>query len=164
MSRHATILLVNDTRDEREMYAEWLQHSGYCTLQAGTAADGLRMAVELEPDVVVTDIMLPGEMDGLALTESLKSDTTTVGMPVIVLTGCAFDSDRVNANRAGCDLFLTKPCLPEQLGQTIDELLRERRTIKRRHHHGKRSRCGRPDAVERVVTRRGPRHARYSRH
>ena len=61
------------------MYAEWFRRKGYCTLQAATASDGLRLALELAPDVVVTDIKLPGAMDGLDLTETLKQDQIQKG-------------------------------------------------------------------------------------
>ena len=65
VGRDVRVLLVSDSRDEREMYAEWFRRKGYCTLQAATASDGLRLAFELAPDIVVTDIKLPG-FDGWA--------------------------------------------------------------------------------------------------
>jgi CheY-like chemotaxis protein len=120
------VLIVSDSRDEREMYAQWLQLRGDCTLQAGSAADGMRLALELHPDVVVTDARLPGSMDGLALTATLKHDHTTSALPVVVLTGSGFAHDSQDARRAGCDRLLPKPCLPEKLAQSIDELLRSR--------------------------------------
>lgn len=125
MGRPVRVLLVNDSRDEREMYAEWFAFKAFTTMEASTAEDALRLAVQLKPDVVVTDIMLPGSMDGLALTASLKADRPTQGLPVpvIILTGCAFTHDEDAANRAGCDRFLTKPCLPEALARSINDLL-----------------------------------------
>lgn len=91
------------------------------------------------PDIVVTDIKLPGEMDGLDLTETLKQDISKQALPVVILTGCAFEQDREQANRAGCDRFLTKPCLPEVLATSIEEVLREYRFL-----------GGKPTAVEGV--------------
>jgi CheY-like chemotaxis protein len=139
VGREVRVLLVSDSRDEREMYAEWFRRKGYCTLQAATASDGLRLALELAPDIVVTDIKLPGSMDGLELTETLKHDQSTEALPVVILTGCAFERDREHATRAGCDRFLTKPCLPELLGSSIEEVLR-----------GQRPFAGKPAAVEGV--------------
>ena len=139
VGRDVRVLLVSDSRDEREMYAEWFRRKGYCTLQAATASDGLRLAFELDPDIVVTDIKLPGSMDGLELTEALKQDQSTLALPVVILTGCAFEQDREQANRAGCDRFLTKPCLPEVLATSIEEVLREHRSFR-----------GKPAAVEGV--------------
>ena len=114
------------------MYAEWFRRKGYCTLQAATASDGLRLANELDPDIVVTDIKLPGSMDGLDLTETLKQDPSRQAVPVVVLTGCAFERDREQANRAGCDRFLTKPCLPEVLATSIQEVLDDYRSLRRK--------------------------------
>ena len=130
VGRDLRVLLVSDSRDEREMYAEWFRRKGYCTLQAATASDGLRLALELAPDVVVTDIKLPGAMDGLDLTETLKQDKSREAPPVVVLTGCAFERDREQAHRAGCDRFLTKPCLPELLATSIEEVLRDYRFVR----------------------------------
>jgi CheY-like chemotaxis protein len=123
VARTIHVLLVNDFPDEREMYAEWFQHKGYITLQAASADDACRLAVELHPDVIVTDINLNGDTDGLWLTHALKTDAATSAMPVIILTGRAFDRDRLEAARAGCDRFLTKPCVPDVLEHAVDELL-----------------------------------------
>jgi two-component system cell cycle response regulator DivK len=114
------------------MYAQWLQLRGDCTLQAASAADGMRLALELQPDIVVTDARLPGAMDGLQLTATLKHDHTTCALPILVLTGSGFDHDSQDAGRAGCDRLLAKPCLPERLAQNIDELLRSRKGATRR--------------------------------
>jgi two-component system cell cycle response regulator DivK len=117
------VLLVNDSRDEREMYAEWLCRQGYCTLQTTNATDGYRMAMELHPDVVVTDIKLSGSCNGLELTRQLKEQPQTHGVPVVILSGYVFKSDSDDAARVGCDLFLGKPCLPEALSHAIERLL-----------------------------------------
>jgi CheY-like chemotaxis protein len=117
------ILLVNDSRDEREMYAEWLRRLGYTTLQASNAADGYRMAVELAADVVVTDIKLPGTIDGFELTRQLKQLPATHHIPVLIVSGYVFHADRDNAAEVGCDRFLPKPCLPETLSAAIEGLL-----------------------------------------
>ena len=82
------VLLVDGSIDEREMYAEYLRMRGYCTLQAATAHDGFRMAADLAPAVVVTDINLCGAEDGLALTARLEHDTTTRDMVIVRGFGC----------------------------------------------------------------------------
>jgi CheY-like chemotaxis protein len=117
------VLLVNDSRDEREMYAEWLRRLGYTTLQASNATDGYRMAVELGADVVVTDIKLPGTTDGLELTRRLKQLPATHDIPVLIVSGYVFKAHTDHAARVGCDRFLPKPCLPEALGEAIERLL-----------------------------------------
>ena len=101
------------------MYAEWLRANGYCTLQADGATAAYRLALELTPDVAVVDVALPGGEDGLRLTRRLKECTETSRVPVIILTGQVFRRDREQAYHAGCDLFLPKPCLPDDLGRAI---------------------------------------------
>jgi CheY-like chemotaxis protein len=120
------VLLVDDSVDEREMYAEYLRTRGYRTLQAVTANDGYQIAAELSPAVVVTAVKLRGTEDGLGLTARLKADASTRDASVIVLTGFVFDTDREAAARAGCDRFLMKPCLPSALASAIDELIDRR--------------------------------------
>ena len=104
------------------MYAEWLRQQGCCTLQAENAADAYRMALELAPEVVVTDVRLVGGEDGLTLTRRLKEDSHTKNVAVVVLSGYVFTTDDEAARRAGCDLVLHKPCLPDALAQAIDGL------------------------------------------
>ena len=117
------LLLVDDSVDEREMYAEFFRARGFCTLQADTADDGFRLARELMPSVIITDLRLRGDRDGLGLTERLKQDAGTRHAPVIVLTGQVYEADVDAAHRAGCDRLLPKPCSPSELAEAVDELL-----------------------------------------
>ena len=120
------VLLISDSSDEREMYAEWLRHDGFSTLQASTAADAYRIASELTPAAIVTDVRLEGDEDGLHLTERLKRDEHTRNVPVVILTGRVFVRDREAAARAGCDMFVPKPCLPDALSQLVSSLIAAR--------------------------------------
>ena len=110
------------------MYAASLQRHGFCTLLAANASDAYRMAAELPPAVVVTDVRLAGSEDGLGLTRRLKQDADMRGVPVVVLTGSVFSHDRDAAARAGCDLFVPKPCLPDALSVVVTDLI-QRRTV-----------------------------------
>jgi CheY-like chemotaxis protein len=120
MSRPGSILLVDRGADEREMYAEYLCSQGYSTLQAQNVADALRMATEEVPEVVVTEMLLDGGRAGTELVACLREDARTRDVPVIVLTGRVFDDDRATAVNAGCDVFLGKPCLPDELARQIE--------------------------------------------
>jgi len=120
------VLLVSESSDEREMYAASLQRSGFCTLQAANAADGYRLASELDPSAIVTDVRLDGGEDGLDLTRRLKQDERTRRVPVVVLTGYVFPHDRDVAARAGCDRFVPKPCLPDSLSKVVSDLVDRR--------------------------------------
>lgn len=120
------ILLISDSSDEREMYAESLHREGFCTLQASTAAEAFRLASERAPAAIVTDIRLAGEEDGLHLTERLKQNEYTREVPVVIVTGYVFKHDREAATRAGCDVFVAKPCLPDALSRVVSSVIEER--------------------------------------
>ena len=117
------VLLVTDSPDEREMYSESFERQGYTTLQARTAADAYRLASELAPAAIVTDVKLDGLDDGLTLTRLLKQDDRTRRTPVVLLTGYVFTHNREAAARAGCDLFVPKPCLPDALSRLVKRLI-----------------------------------------
>lgn len=114
-----SVLLVEDADDEREMYAASLQLRGYGILETRNGDDAIRLATQLRPFVIVTDVVLQGTIDGFTLTRSLKDDPRTRDTPVIVLTGRVFEKDRDTAARAGCDLLLRKPCSPDALVRSI---------------------------------------------
>jgi two-component system, cell cycle response regulator DivK len=105
------------------MYAEWFRQQGCCTLLAENAADAYRMAVELTPDVVITDVKLLGSEDGLTLTRRLKRDSHTKELAVVVLSGYVFKTDDDAARLAGCDMVIHKPCLPDALADAIERVL-----------------------------------------
>ena len=124
----ALILVVEDFDDAREMYRDYLEFSGF---RAETARDG-REAIDkaraLQPDLILMDLSLPG-MDGWTATRQLKSDARTSAIPVVALTGHALAGSSDGARQAGCDAFVTKPCLPDEL---VIEL---RRILDRINHH-----------------------------
>ena len=98
-----------------------LRDYGYETMPVATAADALAFAPRA--DVVVTGLLLPGPMDGIALITELKRDRQRSDIPVIVLSACTWPSDRNRAASAGCDAFLPKPCLPGVLASQIQRTL-----------------------------------------
>jgi CheY-like chemotaxis protein len=116
-----TVLLVQHDDDNREMYAEFLQHKGYTPRCVSTGTEALRVAADA--DIIVTGILLGSDMDGLELIQELRNDERTRTRPVIVLTACAWQSERERAERAGCDAFLPKPCAPDELVREIARVL-----------------------------------------
>jgi CheY-like chemotaxis protein len=124
-----SVLLVNDSVDEREMYAESLQRLGFSTLEASSAREAYEIAFELPPAAIVTDIKLAGDEDGLGLTRRLKHDKRMRDVPVVILTGYVFAHDREAATRSGCDAFVAKPCLPDALSAVVAHLIRHRAPI-----------------------------------
>lgn len=121
------VLLVEDDRDGRRLYADWLTTAGFRVHQAHNGLQALERAFEVVPDVVVTDLNIPG-IDGYELTRRLKQDPRTAAIPVLAMTGyAAFAADPVRARRAGCDAVLEKPCSPEDLKAAVCSLIAESR-------------------------------------
>jgi CheY-like chemotaxis protein len=121
------VLLVEDDRDGRKMYAEWLAQAGFRVEQAHNGLQALERAFDLLPAVVVTDLHIPG-IDGYELTRRLKADVRTGSIPVLAVTGYGpYTQDPSRAERAGCDVVLSKPCSPDDLESTIRTLIDGRR-------------------------------------
>jgi two-component system cell cycle response regulator DivK len=116
------ILVVDDYADNREMYSAYLKFQGLDVVEAANGAEALERAFERPPDLVVMDLSLPG-VDGWQATRALKADARTKNIPVIAVTGHALAGAPEQAAEAGCDGFLTKPCLPEDLLQEILRML-----------------------------------------
>jgi two-component system, cell cycle response regulator DivK len=116
------VLLVDDYPDAREMYTEYLEFSGYEVIGAGNGLEALQRAVDASPDIILMDLSLP-VMDGWEATRRLKADQRTAGIPVVALTGHALAGISEGAKKAGCDAFVTKPCLPEDLVREIKKIL-----------------------------------------
>ncbi len=120
------VLLVEDDQDGRRMYVEWLAGAGFHVDEAHNGLQALERAFDVRPDVVVTDLDIPG-IDGFELTRRLKHDPRTRDIPVLAVTGyAAFASDPERARRAGCDGVLSKPCSPQDLETAIRSLIQER--------------------------------------
>ncbi len=116
------VLLVDDYPDAREMYTEYLEFSGFDVVEAGNGMEALQRAVDTTPDIILMDLSLP-VMDGWEATRRLKADKCTASIPVVALTGHALADISEGAKRAGCDAFVTKPCLPEDLVREIRRIL-----------------------------------------
>ena len=116
------ILVVDDYDDAREMYAEYLVFSGFRVAEARNGNEALEQAFALKPDLILMDLSLPG-MDGWEATRQLKADERTKEIPVVALTGHALAGASEGAKKAGCDSFVTKPCLPDDLVVEVRRML-----------------------------------------
>ena len=119
----ARVLVVDDVRDNRELYAEYLAFRGYEVCVASDGQEALDRAAALLPDIILMDLALP-ILDGSEATRRLKLDRRTKHIPIIVITGHVEPTHRQRAIDAGCDLFLAKPHLPEAIEVAIQRLLR----------------------------------------
>ncbi len=102
------ILIVEDNDKNLKLVRDVLQVKGYSTLEAGTAEDGIRLARERRPDLILMDIHLPG-MSGLEALKLLRADAATAGMPVIAVTASVMQQDRKQITEAGFDAYVSKP-------------------------------------------------------
>jgi CheY-like chemotaxis protein len=116
------ILVVDDYEDAREMYAEYLRFCGFRVAEARNGNEALEQVHALMPDLILMDLSLPG-IDGWEATRQLKADEKTRHIPVVALTGHALAGASESAKKAGCDSFVTKPCLPDDLVVEVRRML-----------------------------------------
>ena len=116
------VLVVEDYQDAREMYAAYLTFSGFRVAEATNGVEAIEKTIELLPDIILMDLALP-RMDGWEATRRLKMDERTKHIPIVALTGHALAGHAEGARQAGCDAFVTKPCLPDALVAEIERML-----------------------------------------
>jgi two-component system cell cycle response regulator DivK len=116
--RRCSVLIVDDVEDTRDMYAEYLTFKGYFVDTAVNGRDGMTKAFDTKPDVIVLDLTMPG-IDGFEAMRLLRADRRTAKTFVVVVSGHALKGTRDAVMMAGADVFLTKPCLPDDLERTI---------------------------------------------
>lgn len=112
------IFIVDDFKDNREMYSYFLAAEGFRVTEAADGEEALAKAVLLQPDLIVMDLSLPG-IDGLEAARRLKAGEKTRHIPVVILT--AYDMGSVTP--VCCEGFLTKPCLPDRMIYEITRVL-----------------------------------------
>lgn len=103
-----TVLLVEDVEDNRGLIRQIAAHMGLRLIEAGDGAEGVRLARQQHPALILMDLSLP-VLDGWAATAQLKGDPATAGIPIIALTAHAMQGDEQRAREAGCDGYVTKP-------------------------------------------------------
>jgi CheY-like chemotaxis protein len=127
----ALALLADRDADTRMMYGEYLGGAGYEIDEAEDGREALAKAIAYRPSVIVTEIRLLG-MSGIDLCRLLRSDPATRPIPIVVVTADAFAQDITNAETAGADAVLVKPCLPERLASEIERVLARSRVLRAR--------------------------------
>ena len=119
------ILLVEDNDNNRMLVRDVLQASGYRVVEAENAEDGLRMAMEQGPALILMDIQLPG-MNGIEALQRLRADPATCAIPVVAVTASAMMQDRRQIMAAGFDGYQAKPISVKGFLQTVREILPRR--------------------------------------
>ncbi|BAY27475.1 response regulator receiver, CheY [Calothrix sp. NIES-2100] len=117
-----TILIVEDSPSELQLMSYYLTESGYNVILATGAKEALEKALLQKPDVIVTDVVMPG-MSGFELCRYLKKNPVTATVPIVICSSKNQEIDRLWAMRQGADAYLTKPYTREQLIRAIRSLV-----------------------------------------
>ncbi len=134
-----TILLVEDNQDVA-FYIGGLLKERYRLLYARDGKEGLEKAAEYMPDLILTDLMMPG-MDGFDLCREIRSSIVLNHIPIIIITAKSEDVDKVHGIEAGADAYLLKPFNTNELYVRIDKLLEQRRVLREKYSQALRNNC-----------------------
>lgn len=121
--RGVHVLVVDDDEDARELLHAVLQYCGAQVVAVESAGEALTAVSRMRPDVILSDIVMPGQ-DGFALVRSLRKRETLRHVPVVALTAYAFAHDPEAVLAAGFTAYLEKPVEPWELCRTVDRLRR----------------------------------------
>jgi two-component system cell cycle response regulator DivK len=119
------VLIVEDNERNLELVRDILQAKGYGTLEAGTAEEALKIARTRAPDLILTDIQLPG-MGGIEGLRALRAEPSTARIPVVAITASVMLADREQIIRAGFDGFIEKPIMVKSFLKVVEDVLRMR--------------------------------------
>ena len=120
------ILIVEDQPDIRKLIRMTLEFGEYELLEADNGADGLNTAIAARPDLVLLDVMMPGELDGFQVCERIKARPDLKHIKVVMLTARGQQTDLNAGEKAGANAYLTKPFSPLELIDTVDRLVEDR--------------------------------------
>ena len=116
------ILIIEDDRDNMDLMRFMMEREGYDVLEAYDGREGLKLARENLPDLALVDLAMP-EVDGWTVTRELKSDPATRQIKIVVVTVRSLMEDRLKAQEAGCDAYITKPMSMTQLAEVVARFL-----------------------------------------
>ena len=119
------ILIIEDNEKNMKLARDVLQARGYQTLEAVTGEDGVRLAKERRPDLVLMDIQLPG-INGIDALRQLRADPATARVPIVAFTASVTPTDRTQITQAGFDGFLSKPINLKEFLETVKRVLESR--------------------------------------
>lgn len=125
MTNTITVLIVEDAPSEMELMRFYLKSAGYRVIGALTGQAGLDKAVSQPPDVIITDVVMPG-ISGFELCRQLKRIPETQAVPIVICSSKKQDIDRLWGMRQGADAYLTKPYSRDQLVQAVKTALAPR--------------------------------------
>lgn len=118
------ILIVDDDTDTVMLMKYMLEGEGYAVSHANDASAAYRVVGERMPNLILLDLRLPGEEDGLAIARSLRAGTQTRHIPIVLFTANETLENRMESDEIGIEAFVSKPVRPKDMLVTIDALLR----------------------------------------
>jgi two-component system, cell cycle response regulator DivK len=116
------ILVVEDSEDNRQILRDLFSAAGYDVIEAHDGAEGLAMATNHRPDLILMDIQMP-VMDGYEATRRIKADPALKAIPVIAVTSYALAGDEQKTQAAGCDGYIAKPFSPREMLAKVREVI-----------------------------------------
>lgn len=128
-SERPLVLVIDDNKDIRELVSSIL-NTDYNIITASNGTEGVRKAIKYVPDLVISDVMMPG-MNGMECCKRLKEELSTSHIPVLLLTACTQDEQRIEGYNCGADAYLSKPFSGEMLKARVASLIANRRRIKK---------------------------------
>ena len=118
----STILIVEDNEKNMKLVRDILRHQGHSTLEAVTGTDGVRLAREARPDLVLMDIQLP-DIDGIEALGQIRADAALDAVPVLAVSASVMPDDQQKIISSGFDAFITKPINLKQFQDTVKRFL-----------------------------------------
>ena len=127
-SSKPSVLVIDDNADIRS-YVYSLLHTDYTVIEAVDGSDGIRKAMKYVPDLIISDVRMPG-IDGIECCRRLKSELQTCHIPVILLTACSLDEQRIQGYDGGADSYISKPFSSQLLLARVRNLIDSHRRLK----------------------------------
>ncbi len=118
-SSKSSVLIIDDNEDIRS-YVHTLLHTDYMVIEAADGSEGIRKAMKYVPDLIISDVMMPG-IDGIECCRRLKSELQTCHIPVILLTACSLDEQRIQGYDGGADSYISKPFSSQTVAGTCPQ-------------------------------------------
>ena len=123
----STILIVEDNEKNMKLVRDILQHRGFTTLEATTGTDGVRLAVEQHPDLILMDIQLP-DIDGITALARIREDRALDAVPVLAVSASVMPEDQYKIVSSGFDAYVTKPISLRPFVAIVERFLKEGRS------------------------------------
>jgi two-component system cell cycle response regulator DivK len=122
----SVILIVEDNEKNLKLVRDVLQHKGYETIEAMTGLEGVRLAIERKPDIILMDIQLP-DIDGITALGRIRADPASERIPVLAVSASVMPDEQQRIVASGFDAYITKPINVKNFVETVDKFARKLR-------------------------------------